>query len=97
MKGEKVDTIWNGTLQQDSKSQCWFLEKEDAGYIQTETRRKYGEQATKLIVGASDDLTLEIEVTTSDLMEALVKGGLTADDLRGIADWVDNWMNKEEE
>jgi len=94
MKDEKVETMWNGSVLAHNKSESYWLDKEDAGYITAETRIRYGAKATSLKAFVAEkadegDVEIEIEVDTDDLFEALLKGGLTADDLRRYADIAD--------
>lgn len=58
--------------------------------LSSETRKRYGTDATSITLEAEGGMRkAKIELETADLIEALVEGGMTADDLRLYADIAD--------
>ena len=85
MKGEKVKTDLVVQVTQINDFHSWDFSGKDEGYIQAEVRERYGENTIDLTVGDGGYFNTRIVVSTSSLIQALVKAGFTADALRNMA------------
>ncbi len=87
---KNVDGIIMNIRREGKKS----LKLEGEFEVSSETRERYGIGATSLSV-KSTTTGIKIEMNTADLIEALVDGGMTADDLRFYADVADGIITNE--